>query len=80
MLMCSFGGFLHVHYFSTERPLKSTGQTNAFSYIIKNRNLLAVGSLRYTTLFLGLIALWYVEVSFAETGKFCLDCCLKIIH
>ncbi|XP_054722447.1 solute carrier family 35 member E2B-like [Uloborus diversus] len=33
------------------------------------RNMLLVGSLRFSTLFLGLVALWYVPVSFAETVK-----------
>ncbi|CAL1264955.1 unnamed protein product [Larinioides sclopetarius] len=33
------------------------------------RNMLLVGSLRFSTLILGLIALWFVPVSFAETVK-----------
>ncbi|XP_071043340.1 solute carrier family 35 member E2B isoform X2 [Parasteatoda tepidariorum] len=33
------------------------------------RNMLFVGSLRFSTLLMGLIALWFVPVSFAETVK-----------
>lgn len=32
-------------------------------------NVILVGSLRFSTVFLGLVALWYVPVSFAETVK-----------
>lgn len=71
MLMCTFGGFIHVNYYSNSNETESKQDTeNVFNYILKSPNLLIVGSLRYTTLFLGLIALWYVEVSFAETGNF----------
>lgn len=49
MLMCSFCGFLHVNYFSSEKVGQSNRPTDEslFAYIIKSRNLLVVGSLRF---------------------------------
>lgn len=48
MLMCSFCGFLHVNYFSSEKAIQANRdkEEHVFAHIIKSRNLLVVGSLR----------------------------------
>ncbi|CAG2163576.1 unnamed protein product [Oppiella nova] len=58
-----------VLFLSQSQSKPSNG--HQFEIKLKNftKNLLVVGSLRFSTIVLGLIALWFVEVSFAETVK-----------
>lgn len=48
MLMCSFCGFLHVNYFSSEKDAQTNRnkEEHVFTHILKSKNLLMVGSLR----------------------------------
>ncbi|XP_064459477.1 solute carrier family 35 member E2A-like isoform X2 [Ornithodoros turicata] len=61
MLMCFILGYAQMR-FTIKRRLNAENSPRA-------RNVILVGSLRFSTVFLGLIALWYVPVSFAETVK-----------
>ncbi|KFM78947.1 Solute carrier family 35 member E2, partial [Stegodyphus mimosarum] len=65
LLMCCFGGYAHLRFpCNIYKSVKWERNPPHFF-----RNMLLVGSLRFSTLILGLIALWFVPVSFAETVK-----------
>lgn len=61
MFTCFVCGYVHMKS-TTRRKLTSDN-------FPKMHNVILVGSLRFSTVFLGLVALWYVPVSFAETVK-----------
>lgn len=82
MLSCTILGYLQLRY-SVLRPSASSwhvkgvasgsssglGERRSFRICALSRGLIVVGSLRFSTIFLGLVALWFVPVSFAETVK-----------
>ncbi|XP_029846865.2 solute carrier family 35 member E2A isoform X1 [Ixodes scapularis] len=61
MLTCFICGYVQMRA-TTRRKLHAENSP-------KMHNVILVGSLRFSTVFLGLVALWYVPVSFAETVK-----------
>ncbi|KAL3244920.1 hypothetical protein MRX96_018502 [Rhipicephalus microplus] len=61
MLCCFTCGYVQMQL-TTRRKLSPENSP-------KMHNVVLVGSLRFSTVFLGLVALWYVPVSFAETVK-----------
>ncbi|KAL1438901.1 hypothetical protein MTO96_047636 [Rhipicephalus appendiculatus] len=61
MLCCFICGYVQMQM-TTRRKLSPENSP-------KVHNVVLVGSLRFSTVFLGLVALWYVPVSFAETVK-----------
>ncbi|XP_053204872.1 solute carrier family 35 member E2B-like [Panonychus citri] len=73
LFLCSICGYIHLKY-----PIGylTTSSKKIHDEIQKpvlwknfNKSLLLIGCLRYSTIVLGLYALWYVPVSFAETVK-----------
>ncbi|KAI1301167.1 Solute carrier family 35 member E2B [Halotydeus destructor] len=70
LLMCLVCGLFHLKV-----PVGMNSHVNAkrsssqLRWSFFSRGLIFVGCLRFSTLFLGLVALWYVPVSFAETVK-----------
>ncbi|RWS27745.1 Solute carrier family 35 member E2-like protein [Leptotrombidium deliense] len=70
LLMCAICGYFHL---KVPLGFLSSKKSNEVRQVVKlsnfTRALIIVGSLRFSTLVLGLVALWYVPVSFAETVK-----------
>ena len=74
LMSCAICSGLQLRYWpSIKRLITSPSERNEKKSVIMrsnfSRSLIAVGTLRYSTILLGLIALWFVEVSFAETVK-----------
>ena len=74
LMSCAICSAFQLKYLPTikrfvSRHPKRTDKKFNFNRTNFTRNLLVVGSLRYSTILLGLIALWFTEVSFAETVK-----------
>ncbi|GFQ91662.1 solute carrier family 35 member E2B [Trichonephila clavata] len=65
LLMCCVCGYLHLKYPCGLYKSVNWERSPPHFY----RNMFMVGSLRFSTLLLGLVALWFVPVSFAETVK-----------
>jgi len=66
-MLCTLGG----GYFQMYYPLKMFEKTPERKQLPQSfhRNMMIVGSLRYTTVLLGMFALDYLEISFTETVK-----------
>lgn len=74
LMSCAVCSGIQLKYLPTIKRFVSSDHQRAdkkFAVKMSNfsRNLITVGSLRYSTILLGLIALWFTEVSFAETVK-----------
>lgn len=65
LIMCMLCGYFQMKFpFGFEKKVHREKKPVNFY-----RHMVIVGSLRYSTILLGLMALWYVPVSFAETVK-----------
>ena len=74
LMSCAVCSGAQLRYWPTiKRLFSSSSETSDKKFVINGsnftKNLIVVGCLRYSTILLGLIALWFVEVSFAETVK-----------
>ncbi|XP_015785647.1 solute carrier family 35 member E2 [Tetranychus urticae] len=71
LIICAICGYAHLQFptsFLATNPIKDEVR-KPVSWDNFSSNLILIGCLRYSTIILGLYALWYVPVSFAETVK-----------
>lgn len=75
LLMCIIGGYFHtkipIGMITSTKDPRSPSKGPIFTLLKRrlSKLVILVGCLRFSTLLLGLVALWYAPVSFAETVK-----------